>query len=180
MRFLSRQDMVVVISAVLALVSGSGCAEKRSMIDAFPPGSIASPWVLIDDVWSGTFEQASPGIGAEAEKWRRFSPQRVWLASYKHDQRPQSRLTVRAFAFETAAAARAAYDHFEPIGPARRPFEAGDRGCWTDDGVMFVWGRLVFDIFASSPTQEASAEQAVYLCGHIERRMNAELAGAPR
>lgn len=162
------------------LLSLSGCHDSRSMLDAFPPGTVASPWVLDGDVWSGSFASARDALGEEADAWGAFEPQRVWLATYRHDQDPRARLTIRAWAFASREAARRAYDHFEPLGPDRRAFDAGDRGCWTSDGVLFVWGRMVFDIFGSDPSRAASAEQAAYLSAHVERRVPVALLEAPR
>jgi hypothetical protein len=162
------------ILAALALWTCAGCQQKRTMLDAFPPGGTASPWVLTGDVWNGTFEQSREGIGAEAEQWAKHAPKRVWLANYSHDTRPRDRLTVRILQFESPDAARAAYDLFEPVGPERRAFDAGDRGCWTADGVLFVWGRVVFDIFGNGTAFGAIPEQAAYLAGFLERRVTAE------
>jgi hypothetical protein len=134
--------------------------------------------VLQDAVWDGSFERAAAGLGEEAEQWRAFDPEHVWLAVYQHDTRPEHKLTVRAFAFSPAEQARRAFEHFRP--PDADAFQVGDEGCWTEDGVLVLWGRMVFDIFGNDPSAFASPEQAVYLLAFIEKKMPAGLPDAPR
>lgn len=154
---------------IFALLVSAGCGQKRITIaDTFPPGAYASPWELENGVWSGSFEQAASGLGEDAEAWRRFNPQRVWLALYRHDTRREQRLTVRAFAFASADEAQQAYEHFRPA--AAKELRAGDAGCWLEDGVLVRWGRMVLEIFGGSPGA-GSAEQAFYLFAFIEKRM---------
>jgi hypothetical protein len=157
----------------------TGCNAKRvTVADTFPPGSYASPWVLQGEVWSGTLDQAADGLGEEAEEWQAFGPGQVWLAVYAHDTRPGCRLIARAFAFSSVEQARQAFAHFRP--PNADKLEAGDEACWTDDGVLVLWGRLVYDIFGNDPTSFAGAEQALYLLACIEKKMAPDLPSAPR
>ncbi|MFQ5807617.1 MAG: hypothetical protein ACE5I3_14310, partial [Phycisphaerae bacterium] len=165
--------------AVLALVALGGCGGKRATIaDTFPKGSYASPWVLQDEVWSGSFDQAAGALGEEAEQWRAFEPERVWLAVYRHDTHAEEKLTVRAFAFWSNEQARRAFEHFRP--PDADELKAGSAGCWTPDGVLVLWGRVVFDLFGHEPSAFASPEQAVYLLAFIEKKMPRGLPDAPQ
>lgn len=166
------------LSAGIIAAGAIGCGAQRFTIaDTFPVGSYASPWVLRDQVWDGSFEEASDALGEEAAQWGTFDPEHVWLAVYQHDAHPTQKLTVRAFAFTSADHARHAFQRFLP--PHARELEAGDEGCWTADGVLVRWGRMVFDIFGNDPSSFASPEQAVYLLACIEKRMPADLPDAP-
>lgn len=156
-----------------------GCSEKRvALIDAFPHGALAAPWALQGPVWSGTFAQAAEGLGVDADRWKAFSPERVWLAVYQHDTQRSRRMTVRAFAMETPARAQQAYLEFVPAGA--KAFKAGDEGVWTTDGVFFRWGRLVFDVFNSDAKKSAIPEQAVYLVAFLEKNMPRGLPEQPQ
>ncbi len=167
------------VAALLGLVTLGGCGGKRATLaDAFPTGSYASPWLLQGALWDGSFEQAADALGDEAESWGAFDSEHVWLAVYRHDTRAEHRLTVRAFAFSSREQARRAFDHFRPADADE--LEAGDAGCWTEDGVLVLWGRLVFDIFGNDPSAFASPEQAVYLLAFVEKKMPAGLPDAPQ
>jgi hypothetical protein len=156
----------------------SGCGRRaKTITGVFPVGSVAAPWVLQDEVWSGTFEQAVPALGEDAADWWRFRPSRVWLAVYRHESNSKRRITVRAFAFDSSATARRAYEHFRPIDA--EPFGAGDQGCWTEIGVLFAWGHMVFDVFGNDASF-SSRGQSVYLTGFIEREMPPDLPRSPR
>ena len=85
---------------------------------------------------------------------------------------------MRIFAFSSTQQARRAFESFRPADADA--LQAGDEGCWTDDGILVLWGRLVFDIFGSGSGRIANPEQAVYLLAFIERQMPADLPGAPR
>ncbi len=160
---------VVTAVGVLLLMAGGGCAQQRaSVIEAFPPASLASPWALQGEVWAGTFEEAGAALGDEAEEWREFSPTHVWLAIYRHENEPERCLTVRCFACAASTDARRAFDFFKPAGAA--PLEAGDAGCWTEIGVLFRWGRLVIEVFGHSATW-SSQVQSSYLAAFITKRM---------
>jgi hypothetical protein len=164
---------------VLAALTQAGCTSRLGTIaDAFPKGSYASPWVLRDAVWTGTLEQAAGAIGAEAAAWEPFAPERVWLAVYEHDTNSADKLIVRAWAFASTTQAHRAFEHFRPEDA--RSLEAGDEGCWTADGILVIWGRMVFDIFGTSPTSDASPEQALYLLAFLEKQMHPDLPSAPR
>jgi hypothetical protein len=134
--------------------------------------------VLQDVVWDGSFERAAAALGDEAPAWGAFDPEHVWLAVYRHDTRAEHKLTVRAFAFSSPEQARRAFTRFRPTDADE--LEAGDAGCWTEDGVLVLWGRMVFDIFGSDPSAFASPEQAMYLLAFIEKKMPAGLPDAPR
>src|SRR5688572_9708842 len=94
---IARLRRAVSLLVGIALVAAvAGCADRRAMIDAFPTGAAASPWLLDGAVWSGDFESAAAAIGDDAAAWRRLAPRRVWLAVYKHESRPTQRITIRA------------------------------------------------------------------------------------
>ena len=155
---------------VAALLLLGGCAATQPRVaDAFPLGSVAAPWVLQgEEVWSGSFDDAAAALGNDAETWRELGPTRVWLAVYAHETEPQRCLKVRCLAFAAADDARRAYGQFRP--PDAKPLRYGDAGCWTGIGVLFHWGRLVFDVFG--PAASWSSElQATYLASIIEKRM---------
>jgi len=165
------------VSLLLALAC-AGCVGRNATVgEAFPPAAVAAPWLLSEPVWRGSFEEAAAALGDDAEVWRRFSPTRVWLAVYRHESDPEKRLTVRCLAFTSAEQARQAYTALAP--PAAAPYEIGDGGCWTDIGVLFHWGRLVFDIFGPQAAW-TSQVQANYLAAIISRRMPAGLTDDPR
>lgn len=156
-----------------------GCSQSGlSVADTLPKATQAWPWTLQGDIWSGTFEQAAGAFGEETQQWGDFAPDQVWLAIYRHESRPEHKLTVRALAFSGADLARRAFDHFRPV--KAQEFQAGDAGCWTADGVLVLWGRMVFDIFSAGGANAASSEQAAYLLGFIEKRMPPELPDDPR
>lgn len=163
---------------LVPLLLCAGCAGTRvSVTEAFPPGSMATPWILRDAVWTGSFDEAAPALGDDADSWEKFGPTRVWLAVYGHEAMPERCLTVRCFAFESGKAARQAYDAQAPIGA--KPFQAGDVGCWTDIGVMFQWGRLVCDVFGGSATFESQV-QSTYLVALLMKRMPPGAPDDPR
>lgn len=152
----------------------AGCAANRPAVrDSFLPGSMAAPWLLRDEVWTGSFDEAAPALGDDADTWRKFGPTHAWLAVYCHETRPQRCLKVRGLAFPTADEARQAFEEFRPLDA--KPFQCGDIGCWTQVGVLFQWGRLVFDIFGGDASWGSQAESSM-LAVFIARRMP---AGAP-
>ena len=156
-------------TSMLGLVLCVGCASSHVTVrEAFPPAEVASPWVLKDDVWSGSFAEAATALGDDAETWARFGPTRVWLAVYCHADHPERCLKVRCLAFGSTEDAGAAYAAFRPA--VAKPFNAGDVGCWTEVGVLYRWGRLVFDIFGESATWESQV-QTTYLATLIGKRM---------
>ena len=164
---------------VLGAVVLGGCSRKSvTVADTFPKGSYASPWVLQGEVWSWSLEQAAGGLGEEAGQWAELEPERVWLAVYQHDTRTDHRLTVRGWALSSADQARRAFERFLPADA--EALKAGDEACWREDGILVLWGRMVFDIFGSGPSHFASPEQAVRLLAFIEKRMPAELPDNPR
>ena len=162
----------------LLLVGCAGCATgRRSVAEAFPPASVAAPWRLEGDVWSGTWDEAAPALGTDADVWRPCEPTRVWLAIYRHEDQPARTVTVRGFAFVSADAARGAYDALRPLDAKR--YEAGDAGCWTEVGVLFRWGRLVFDVFGQDASW-GSQVQASLLAAYVTKRMPPGAPGDPQ
>lgn len=155
-----------------------GCASQRTVLDAFPTGSEASPWQLDGIAWAGTFESARESIGKEAEQWSRHGPRGAWLGRYVHQARPHQSVTVRGLSFDSAEAARQAYDEMSPAGA--KEYKAGDRGCWTVDGVLFQWGRLVFDIFSRDGESSGDPMQSVFLSAFVEKGMAPGLPEDPR
>lgn len=161
------------------LLISSGCAARNITIaDVLPKGAYASPWILEQDVWSGPFELAAAGLGEEAEGWRALAPQHAWLARYAHEADPGQQLRVRVFSFADEHEAGRAFEHFRP--PAAGSIRAGDAACWTEDGILVQWGRLVLEIFGNAPEGYARPEQAVYLLACIEKRMPPALPRDPR
>lgn len=167
-----------VAAACVFVISLIGCARQTTVVELFPVGAQASPWVLVGEVWSGTFDAAAAGLGDDAERLRPFGPQRVWLAIYGHDTHSMRRLTARVFAFATPERAGEALRVLAPGEP--NPFNAGDEGFWTDDGVAYRQGRLLFDIFGNRGDAIAIPEQAVYLSAYFEQRMTRELGENPK
>lgn len=162
--------------AVLLLLAG--CAGgPRPVRDAFPPGASAAPWILQGDVWSGTFDQAAPALGDDAPEWQRHGPTRIWLARYCHEQHPDRCLTVRGFAFASVEDARRAYESLRPADA--QAFRAGTAGCWTEIGVLFQDGRLVFDILGPQAGWDSQI-QAALLASFLANRMPAGAAEQPR
>jgi hypothetical protein len=163
----------------LAALCCAGCGQKRVTIkDTFPIGSYASPWVLDGAVWSGTPDEAAGAVGGEYERWNAFNPERIWLAVYHHDTRTDNTLTVRAWSFPSAEQARRAYEKFRPENAAK--LQAGDEACWMKDGILILWGRMVFDIFGRGPVAGSNAEQAVYLLAFFEKKMPHDLPNNPQ
>lgn len=161
------------------LWSSSGCAHRQAaMMDAFPHAGAAAPWRLEGDIWSGTIEQAANSLGADAAGWQSVHPERVWLAVYHHEDDPPRRLIVRAFSFTSGAAAELAFERHRPEGA--KAFKAGNDGCWTADGVMFRWGRLVYDIFGVTDKRRVMPEQVISMVGRIEHMMPPGMPDNPR
>jgi hypothetical protein len=153
----------------IAMLLAGGCARPTPTIaSTFPTAHMATPWVLDGEVWSGSFFDAAPALGPDEADWRPFKPTRVWLAVYRHETETNRKLTLRAFAFATAGAAQQAYEQLRP--PLAKDFKAGDEGCWTEIGVMFRWGRLIYDIFgakASWHSEVQSASVASFVLNHM-------------
>lgn len=170
--------MAVIWRVCALLVLVAGCSQRRgSVVDAFPPAALATPWELRGEVWSGTFDEAAVGLGDEADDWRPFGPRHAWIARYCHDQRPSRCLTVRVFSFDSPAAAGQAYAAFQPEDASL--FEAGDAGCWTEIGVLFRWGRLVADIFGPSGSMDDQLQSGL-LAGFVVERMPPAVPADPR
>jgi len=163
---------------VVALVGCTGCAARpRTVVEAFPPGSVAAPWTLDGAVWSGTLPEAAPGLGPDAAAWEVFRPARVWLAKYRHEERTDRVLTVRCFAVASPDDAREAVARFRP--PGATPVALGDEGYWTAAGVLFRWGRLVIEVFG--PEASWSNEvQASLLAAYLIKRMPPGVPDDPR
>jgi hypothetical protein len=163
---------------VALLVGAAGCTRPNAtVVDAFPEARRAAPWVLTEPVWSGSFADAESALGLDAAQWGLFNPQHVWLAVYQHEDAPSRKMTVRIFSFETAAQAAEAYARSRPH--EAEVFDAGDEGCWTQIGVMFVWDRLVCEVFGQAATLESEV-QAATLSGYLIKHMPPGLPDAPR
>jgi hypothetical protein len=147
----------------------AGCAATRApLVEAFPPGSVASPWHLQGEVWTGPFDEAAPALGDDAETWNRFKPERAWLAVYCHESEAQRCIRVRCVSFASVDEARRAFLALQPLEV--KPFQAGDEVCWTEIGVLFRWERLVFDIFGDEASW-GSQVQASYIAAVLGKRM---------
>jgi hypothetical protein len=146
----------------------AACATRHSVVDAFPPGASADPWVLQGAVWSGSFADAVDGLGDDAAAWQRYNPTQAWLAIYCRNDHPEHCLKVRIFGFASPVDARAAYDAALPLDP--KPYQIGDVGCWTELGVLCQWGRLVIDVFGED-TSWGSQVQSSLLATYLGRRM---------
>lgn len=158
----------------MLLVLCGGCTQSAAVVDAFPPAGAAAPWVLKGAVWQGSFAEAAPALGDEAQTWAAHRPQQVWLAKYEHQRHPGYVLTARALAFAQPQDARDAFKALRT--PEAKSFGGPwEAGCWTDIGVMFCWGRLVFDIFGERPLWSNELQSAM-LANMIAKRMP---AGAP-
>jgi len=165
-------------AGLIILLMVCGCAAPgRSITEAFPPGSVAAPWVLQNDVWAGRLEAAAPALGDDAALWREHAPERVWLAVYSHEDAPERCLKVRCFVLPSREVARQAFEALRPAGA--QPFKYGDVGCWTDIGVLFQWGRLVVEIFGRDASW-ASQVQSAMLATFIAKRMPPGLSDNPR
>ncbi len=163
------------LGAALIVALTAGCAiQPARLADAFPRAAAADPWRLDGDVWVGPFSAAAYTLGDDAGAWGGLDPLRVWLAIYRHAEHAEARLVVRVFEFESPAGAERAYARFVPA--VERPFQAGDEGCWLDDGVLFRRGRLVFEYFGTGDRDRATPEQAVLLVGLMERKLAAGIA----
>ena len=163
----------------LVIACLAGCQQRRVTIaEAFPLGSFASPWELDGRVWSGTPAEAAEAVGADYAAWSACDPERIWLAVYRHDTRKNDTLTVRAWSFPSVEQASRAYDKFRPMEASK--LAAGDAACWTKDGILVLWGRVVFDIFGRGPTGGSNPEQAVYLLACLEKKMPRDLPSNPQ
>ncbi len=99
----------------LLLVPVAGCTlSPRSLVEVFPPGFTAAPWLLQKEVWAGSFAEAAPALGDDAACWSERSPGQVWLAVYCHEDMPDRCLKVRCLALPSREAARAAFDALRP------------------------------------------------------------------
>jgi hypothetical protein len=164
--------------SLMMLLWCAGCTQSSLVVDAFPPAASASPWVLVEEVWQGSFKEAAPALGDDAATWATHDPQWVWLARYEHERHPGYVLTARALAFPLADDARAAFDAFR--APEAKDFAGPwDAGCWTDIGVMFRWGRLVFDIFGERAAWSNELQSAM-LANGIAKRMPPGAPEEPR
>jgi hypothetical protein len=168
------------VALLLSGVGLLGCdaRQKMTVAETLPHAGRATPWVLVGDVWVGDIAGASESLGDEAGTWRALNPKRVWLAAYVYDTNRLAQLSVCVFEFDTPQAAEAILTSMRPAD--HEPFNAGDEGFWTRDGVRFRWGRLIFDVFGNQPNGLARAEQAAYLVGFIEKQMPPGLPLEPR
>lgn len=167
-----------ITSVALLLLVCTGCATPRNrVVEAFPPTGAVAPWLLQDEVWSGSFDEAAPALGDDADTWAEHDPARVWLARYCHEQHADQCLTVRCFAFATAETAQQAFAAFRPENA--QDFAVGDAGCWMPIGVLFRTGRLVWDVFGPDATWNNEL-QAALLARCIEKLMPPQAPDDPQ
>jgi hypothetical protein len=166
------------IVATAAWLVCAGCTSARTTVaDTFPVLQ-AAPWQLREPVWQGDLEQAREALGEDAAALDDLAPQRVWLAVYDHPRRLGHSVTVRACAFESVENAHTAFLVQRPI--LADALSAGDEACWTDDGILVRWGRLLFDLFAAAPDGGSAPERTMFIFSVIERNMTDALASDPR
>lgn len=173
----TQRTAAAAIAASLAVLLTSCASRQRTLVEAFPPGSVAAPWTLDGAVWSGTLAEAAPGLGPDADTWEVFHPTRVWLAKYRHEDKPDRLLTVRCFAVASADDAREAVARFRPAGA--KPVSFGDEGYWTELGVLFRWGRLVIEVFGPEASW-GSEVQSSLLAAYLTKRMPPGIPDDPR
>ncbi|RMF72024.1 MAG: hypothetical protein D6744_17245 [Planctomycetota bacterium] len=168
------------VSLLVALmIAAGGCrARTRTLIECLPHDRQASPWVLDGAAWKGSFAAAERALGEDAVFWRPHAPTSVWLARYVHERDPRRRVVLRAFAFASPEDAQAAYDFVR--AKDARPFSAGDQACWTADGLLVRWGRMVWELFASEDSHEARPEQVVFLLSYLEQHIDPALPVDPQ
>jgi hypothetical protein len=163
--------------ACLAAFLCAGCAGADARItDAFPPARAAAPWLQHGAVWSGAFDAARASLGADAPRWARHSPRRVWIGAYVHEDHAERRQTLRCFEFESESAALLAYRDACP--PGARPLDLADEACWSPTGAAFRRGRLVGEVFGDDAEWSNEVSAAV-LATHFAKRL-AAAAGAAR
>ena len=152
------------------IVTGSGGCVKspRTIEAAFPRGLAADPWALVDDVWTGPAVRAASAVGHDWKRIEPHHPERAWLAVYRHERNPERTVTVRAFEFDSRKTAQRVFENWKPQDAPQ--FKIGDGGCFTEIGVMFVWGDTFFDVFANNADWNAQM-QAAYLTGFIENKL---------
>ena len=169
--------MIRTVGAWTVAVWAGGAPADREVRAAFPTAGVAAPWRLAGEVWSGSFAEAVPGLGDDADAWAPHAPTRVWLAKYTHEDHAERTLTVRCFAFESVEYARAAYEVFRPV--LAKPLHSGDVGCWTEIGVLFQRGRLVFEIFGDDMSWNSQVQSAV-LAAILVKRLPPGVADNPQ
>lgn len=170
--------MMLRLLMAVALLAAAGCASRdATLVEAFPPAGAADPWFLQESVWTGSFETAIEALGDDAQTWAGCNPTQVWLAVYCHRELPQRCLKIRAFAFADVADARRAFAAFQP--PDAKRYHVGDEGCWTEIGVLFRWGRVVFDVFGPEASW-GSQVQSSYLAAILVKRIPPALVENPR
>lgn len=168
----------LMLLALLVCSLPIGCASKSPRLDrALPVGHQASPWVLDGIIWSGRIEDAAESLGEEAAAWSDPMPQRIWLAVYRHDTKPEVRLVLRALSYDSRETAARVYDVHRPA--RAEDFRAGEAGHWTDAGVMFRAGRVVFEVFAAGPAELVAPEQAAYLATIVTRGLSPQVVDNP-
>lgn len=173
----TRARLGLVLFAVAVGVCGCQSAP-RTLRDAFPRAGVAAPWRASSDPWCGSLAEAANALGSDADSWRSPPPRQVWLATYTFEQDLERRLIVRTFVYEHPEGAVLAFEKHRP--PSSRQFKAGDDGCWTPDGVLFRWGRLVFDVFGVTGNHRVVPEQVIVLVGRLEHQMPPDVPENPR
>lgn len=170
---------IQVITVLMCAVACSGCeSPQRSVAETFPPGELIAPWQFEGEkVWSGSFADARPALGDDADTWGEYSPQRVWIANYRHRQKEGRRLVIRAFAFADVDIARAVLARFRPENA--EPVEIREEGFHTQVGVMMRRGRMVYDVF-SDETGFATEFQTEVMARYVEKTLSSERALDPK
>lgn len=152
----------------VALFMHTGCARRPATFSAaFPIAHVASPWALDGEVWEGGIAAAAAALGDDAAVWTARAPQCVRLAVYRHEDRPQQRLIVRAFEFADAATAQRVRDEMRPLDAT--DYKVADGGYWSDLGVVFTLGPQVVEIFGTSAEWQSQIS-ASYVAGLMVRR----------
>ncbi|MBK8913634.1 MAG: hypothetical protein IPM64_03365 [Phycisphaerales bacterium] len=137
------------------------------MRDAIPTAQIATPWELVGEVWEGEVVDAIASLGEDGAMWLERGARVVRLAKYVHRDDARQQLTLRAFEFADAAAARDACAAARPAGADG--YDCADGGFWSDGGVTYQLGEHVIEVFGNDDdprTQFAAA----YLAGIVAAR----------
>lgn len=162
------------VACLLALLPLAGCSGgSASMRDAIPIGEMATPWVLVGEVWEGDLIDAIDATGEDGARWLERGARRVHLAKYVHRDHPVQRLTLRVFEFPDGASAREACAAARPAGAEE--YRCGDSGFWTDDGVTCALGPHVLEVFGEDGEMRTQLA-AAYLAGIVASRRDSPSA----
>lgn len=172
-----RKTHVAWALAALGLLAAGGCASlEERVVDAFPPAHAAEPWILSGAVWSGSFADAAPSLGADTALWARHQPTHVWIAVYTHEKHPDRKLTVRCFEFANKGVAAEAYADARPSDA--RPLAIGEDGCWSAVSTTLKWDRFVADVFGDDSAWGTEV-QTPALATQFAKRLAHNVGNAP-